>query len=120
MFLGVTEDKKEALKWFKRSASKDYIPAVYVLGLCYHYGNGIRKNKREALKFFRRAANNEYAAAVCMIGEYYYYGYIVDEDEEEAIKYFKRAAELGCERAAEILSRILLKNEEPHFDNLPF
>ena len=117
---GVTEDKKEALKWFKRSASKDYIPAVYVLGLCYHYGNGIRKNKREALKYFRRAANNEYAAAVCMIGEYYYYGYIVDEDEEEAIKYFKRAAELGCERAAEILSRILLKNEEPHFDNLPF
>ena len=117
---GVTEDKKEALKWFKRSASKDYIPAVYVLGLCYHYGNGIKKNKREALKYFRRAANNEYAAAVCMIGEYYYYGYIVDEDEEEAIKYFKRAAELGCERAAEILSRILLKNEEPHFDNLPF
>jgi TPR repeat protein len=55
-----------------------------------------------------------------MIGEYYYYGYIVDEDEEEAAKYFKRAAELGNERAAEILSRILLKNEEPHFDDLPF
>ena len=72
------------------------------------------------MKYFRRAAKNEYAAAVCKIGEYYYYGYIVDEDEEEAIKFFKRAAELGCERAAEILSRILLKNEEPHFDNLPF
>ena len=117
---GAAEDKIEALKWYKLSASKDYIPAVYVLGLCYYYGNGIRKNKREALKYFRRAAKNEYAAAVCMIGEYYYYGYIVDGDEEEAIKYFKRAAELGYERAAEILSRILLKNEEPHFDDLPF
>ena len=117
---GAAEDKIEALKWYKRSASKDYIPAVYVLGLCYYYGNGIRKNKREALKYFRRAAKNEYAAALSMIGEYYYYGYIVDEDEEEAIKYFKRAAELGYERAAEILSRILLKNEEPHFDDLPF
>ena len=72
------------------------------------------------MKYFRRAANNEYAAAVCMIGEYYYYGYIVDEDEEEAIKYFKRAAELGCERAADILSEILLKNEKPRLDDLQF
>jgi TPR repeat protein len=117
---GAAEDKIEALKWYKRSASKDYIPAVYVLGLCYYYGNGIRKNKREALRYFRRAAKNEYAAAVCMIGEYYYYGYIVDEDEEEAVKYFKRAAELGNERAAEILSRILLKNKEPRLEDLPF
>ena len=118
--IGVAEDKKEALKWYKRSASKGYILAVYVLGLCYYCGNGIRKNKREALKYFRRAANKDYAAAVCMIGEYYYYGYIVDEDEEEAIKYFKRAAELGSERAAEFLSRVLLKSEEPRFDDLPF
>ena len=117
---GVAEDKKEALKWFKRSASKDYIPAVYALGLCYYFGNGVRKNKREALKYFRRAAQKEYAAAVCMIGEYYYYGYIVDEDEEEAIKYFKRAAELGDKDAAEILSRLLLKSEEPRFDDLPY
>ena len=117
---GAAEDKIEALKWYKRSASKDYIPAVYVLGLCYYYGNGIRKNKREALRYFRRAAKNECAAAVCMIGEYYYYGYIVDEDEEEAAKYFKRAAELGNERAAEILSRILLKNKEPSLEDLPF
>ena len=117
---GAAEDKIEALKWYKRSASKDYIPAVYILGLCYYYGNGIRKNKREALRYFRRAAKNEYAAAVCMIGEYYYYGYIVDEDEEEAAKYFKRAAELGNERAAEILSRILLKNKEPRLEDLPF
>lgn len=117
---GAAEDKIEALKWYKRSASKDYIPAVYVLGLCYYYGNGIRKNKREALRYFRRAAKNECAAAVCMIGEYYYYGYIVDEDEEEAAKYFKRAAELGNERAAEILSRILLKNKEPSLEGLPF
>ena len=117
---GAAEDKIEALKWYKRSASKDYIPAVYILGLCYYFGNGIRKNKREALRYFRRAAKNEYAAAVCMIGEYYYYGYIVDEDEEEAAKYFKRAAELGNERAAEILSRILLKNKEPRLEDLPF
>lgn len=110
---GCEENKKEAVKWFKRSASKDYIPAVYALGLCYHYGNGVRKNKKEALKYFRRAAKYDYAEAVCMIGEYYYYGDIVDEDEEEAIRYFKRAAELGCERAAEILSRILQKSEEP-------
>lgn len=117
---GAAEDKIEALKWYKRSASKDYIPAVYILGLCYYFGNGIRKNKREALRYFRRAAKIEYAAAVCMIGEYYYYGYIVDEDEEEAAKYFKRAAELGNERAAEILSRILLKNKEPRLEDLPF
>ena len=64
-------------------------------------------------------SRNVSEAAVYMIGEYYYYGYIVDEDEEEAIKYFKRAAELGCERAAEILSRILLRNEEPRLDELP-
>lgn len=120
---GVEEDKKEAVKWFKRSASKDYISAVHILGLCYYFGNGVRKNKKEALKCFKRAAKHEYAEAVFMIG-YYYYNDIVDE--EEAIKYYKRAAELGCKTAAEILSRILQKSEEPcyddliHEDDLPF
>ncbi len=114
---GVERDTKEAVKWFKRSASKDYIPAVYVLGLCYYFGNGVRMNMREALKCFKRAAKYDYAEAIYMIG-YYYYNDIVDE--EEAIKYYKRAAELGCETAAEILSRILLKSEEPCYDDVPF
>lgn len=114
---GVERDTKEAVKWFKRSASKDYIPAVYTLGLCYYFGNGVRKNKKEALKCFKRAAKYDYAEAIYMIG-YYYYDEIVDE--EEAIRYYKRAAELGCKRAAEILSRVLMKSEEPRYDDVPF
>ena len=114
---GVERDTKEAVKWFKRSASKDYIPAVYALGLCYYFGNGVRKNKKEALKCFKRAAKYDYAEAIYMIG-YYYYDEIVDE--EEAIRYYKRAAELGCKRAAEILSRVLMKSEEPRYDDVPF
>ncbi len=115
--LGIKESKKEAVKWFKRSASKDYIPAVYTLGLCYFFGNGVRKNKKEALKCFKRAAKYDDAEAIYMIG-YYYYNDIVDE--EEAIKHYKRSAELGCEKAAEILSRILQKSEEPCYDDVPF
>ena len=114
---GVERDTKEAVKWFKRSASKDYIPAVYALGLCYYFGNGVRKNKKEALKCFKRAAKYDYAEAIYMIG-YYYYDEIVDE--EEAIRYYKRAAELGCKRAVEILSRVLMKSEGPRYDDVPF
>ena len=115
--LGIKESKKEAVKWCKRAASKDYIPAVHVLGLCYYFGNGVRMNMREALKCFKRAAKYDYAEAVWMNGNYYY---DIVHDEEEGIRYYKRAAELGCEKAAEILSRILLKSEEPCYDDVPF
>ena len=63
------ENNKDAVKWFKRSASKGFIPAFFALGLCYYFGNGVRKNKKEALKFFKRAAKYGYAEAVCMIGD---------------------------------------------------
>lgn len=110
--LGIDEENnKDAVKWFKRSASKGFIPAFFALGLCYYFGNGVRKNKKEALKFFKRAAKYGYAEAVCMIGDYYFDDIV---DEEEAVRYYKRAVELGCERAAEILSlRGLQKSEEP-------
>ena len=45
-----------------------------------------------------------------MIGDYYYEDI---DDKEEAIKYYKRVSELGYERAAERLSRILPKGEGP-------
>ena len=45
-----------------------------------------------------------------MIGDYYYDDI---DDKEEAIRYYKRAAELGVETAAENLSRVLQKSEEP-------
>lgn len=115
--LGIKESKKEAVKWCKRAASKDYIPAVHVLGLCYYFGNGVRMNMKEALKCFKRAAKYDYAEAVWMIGNYYY---DIVHDEEEGIRYYKRAAELGCEKAAEILSRVLQKSEEPCYDDVPF
>lgn len=68
-FDGDEENNKDAVKWFKRSASKGFIPAFFALGLCYYFGNGVRKNKKEALKFFKRAAKYGYAEAVCMIGD---------------------------------------------------
>ena len=102
------DDDKEAVKLFKLSASKGFIPAFFALGLCYNYGNGVRKNKKKALKWFKKAAKYDYAEAVYMIGEYYYNDIA---DKEEAISYYKRAAELGCKLASETLARILPESE---------
>ena len=94
---GVTQDRAEAVKWF-RKAAEQFIPdseAEYMLGVCYRDGLGVDRDRAEAVKWFRKGAGhaddyNAYGLGVC-----YMEGYGVEQDMKEAVKWFLKAAEQG-------------------------
>jgi TPR repeat protein len=46
----------EAIQHLERSASMDYMPAIYVLGLMHERGEGVGVDKDKAWRFYERAA----------------------------------------------------------------
>jgi uncharacterized protein len=60
---GVTQDFKEAIKWFQLAAKQEYPNAQYSLGLRYMQGQGVAQDFKEAIKWFRRAEENGFTKA---------------------------------------------------------
>ena len=61
---GVTQDYKEAEKWYRKAAEQGYADAQYNLGLMYGKGQGVLQDNVYAHMWFNIAASNGYAAAV--------------------------------------------------------
>jgi len=53
---GVSQDYKEAARWFRKAAEQGYAAAQSNLGLLFHLGQGVPQDYKEALKWFRKAA----------------------------------------------------------------
>jgi TPR repeat protein len=53
---GVPKDYVEAVKWVRKAAEQNDVPAQSVLGICYFKGQGVKKDYTEAVKWFRKAA----------------------------------------------------------------
>ncbi|HIF03665.1 MAG TPA: sel1 repeat family protein, partial [Nitrospinaceae bacterium] len=78
--LGVDQDYKEAVKWFKKSAEQGYANAQYNLGVLYEDGQGVRKDYKQAFKWYRKAAEQGYANAQFNLGFMYDHGQGVRKD----------------------------------------
>ena len=96
---GVTQDKEEAAKWYRKAAEQGYAKAQYNLGASYHFGEGVEQNLREGVKWFRKAAEQGFATAQFGLGECYYHGQGVGQDDKEAIRWYRLAAEQGYDKA---------------------
>ena len=91
---GVTEDKEQAVAYFKKASANDIV-ALYKLGICYYSGHGVEQNYEEAVRCFKDAAERgvteaEYNLAVC-----YYNGEGVEHDYKKAFDLYSAAAERG-------------------------
>ena len=54
--VGVPEDKKEALKWYRKAAEQGHAKAQFNLGVMYGKGEGVPKDYKEVAKWIRKAA----------------------------------------------------------------
>ena len=54
---GVTEDKEQAVAYFKKASANDPM-ALSKLGICYYSGQGVEQNYKEAVKCFKTAAEH--------------------------------------------------------------
>ncbi|MDD1625819.1 MAG: sel1 repeat family protein, partial [Methylococcaceae bacterium] len=64
----VTQDYKEAIKWYRLSAEQGYALAQYNLGTMYAQGQGIAQDYKEAFKWYQKAAEQGEALAQCNLG----------------------------------------------------
>ena len=92
---GVSQNDREAVKWYRLAAEQGIANAQSSLGVMYDNGYGVPENDREAVKWFRLAAEQGDANAQYNLGLMYANGYGVTENDREAVKWFRLAAEQG-------------------------
>ena len=54
---------KQAVYWFRKSANQGFDDAQYILGLCYHDGEGVTQNTQQAVYWLRKAAEQGHEGA---------------------------------------------------------
>ena len=97
--LGVIEDDKEAVKWFRLAAEQGEALAQYNLGLMYGGGDGVIEDYREAVKWFRLAAEQGHAVAQYRLGLMFASGQGVIQDNVSAHMWWNIAGANGHEKA---------------------
>jgi len=85
---GVSQDDKEAAKWYRLAADQGNEVAQLDLGLMYYAGQGVSRDYREAAKWCRLAAEQGMAEAQLSLGEMYREGQGVPQDYTQAHMWF--------------------------------
>lgn len=93
-------DYAGAMKSFQEEGSAD---SLYMVGLMYDRGEGVKQDKKEAAQWFRKAAELGDVRAQYRLGQMYQFGYGVEQDNQEAVKWYRKAAGQGFESARNAL-----------------
>jgi len=95
--VGVEQDYREALKWYRKAADQGYAKAQRNLANMYHTGHGVPQDIAEGLKWFRRAAKQEDTQAQNQLGTIFAMGTGVPKDIVQACQWFTLSAAAGDE-----------------------
>ena len=122
--LGIPQDYKEAVKWYRLAADQGYASAQFLLGTMYFNGQGVPQDYKEAVKWYRLAADQGNPGAQSNLGLMYDNGQGVPQDYKEAVKWYRLAADQGNAEAQSNLNamnnNIQPVKENPGFNFLSF
>ncbi len=90
---GVTQDYKEAVKWWTKSAEHGNAGGQCVLGICYYMGDGVTQDYKEAVKWFTKSAEQGDQTGQLLLAKCYERGVGVAKDPKEALKRYIKASE---------------------------
>lgn len=93
--LGVRQNDRKAMVFFKNSAKRGYLPALYNVGLMHKYGHGVEQNYRIANKCFDLADSLGFQKADYAIAYSYNKGQGRRQNYEKAMFYYQRGADKG-------------------------
>jgi TPR repeat protein len=82
--LGVTQDHKEAFKWFRKAAEQNDALAELSLAVCYFRGIGVSQSLDDAFLWAQKSAIQGVADAQLGLGYFYARGQGVETDMYEA------------------------------------
>ncbi len=97
--IGVSQDYKEAAKWYQKSAEQGNSEAQSNLAYCYSQGHGLPQDQIEAFKWWSKAAQQGHALAQFSLGCCYQNGEGVAPNLIQAIIWYHKAAEQGLTAA---------------------
>lgn len=103
--IGVEQNDKQALIWFKRASALDNTDAMYNLGVLYMQGRGVIRSPKDASYWWQQAATRGNPYAQYNLGVLYAYGTSVEQDTEKALYWWQRAARQGQPEAQQALHR---------------
>ena len=86
---GCEIDNLKAYLWYKKSATQDYIYALYKLGTCNFFGIGCDVDEDSAFRCYKKAASQGYERAYMDLGRCYMIGIGTETDYDEAFKFKK-------------------------------
>lgn len=92
---GVTQDYKEAVKWYRLVAEQGHAAGQLNLGSMYFNGEGVTQDHNKAVEWYLLAAEQGDAMAQCNLGVMYDYGLGVPEDNLTAYAWYSIAASKG-------------------------
>jgi len=70
--MGVPQDYREAVRWYRAAAEQGYASAQYQLGEEYYDGEGVPQDYQEAVRWYRAAAEQGHTLARSYLGFMYY------------------------------------------------
>jgi len=92
---GVTEDKKEGVRWHRKAAEQGHVGSQVELGYAYIYGWGVIKDHKKSVKWFRKAAEQGDTTGQNNLGYAYRSGRGVIKDHKKSVSWFQKSAEQG-------------------------
>ncbi len=86
------KDFKMALYWFRRSINQMEGRAMYNLGYCFYFGDGVALDKDSATHYFKLAAEMGVIDAQCDLALCYFFGDGVEKNNELVAYWYQKAA----------------------------
>jgi len=126
LYYGIGTEKKwpEAVRWLAAAVETNDTNdgALYLLGICYYFGDGVNQDRKKAVELYRQAAALEHAGAACELGLCYIDGDGVERNVDEGIRWLETAVSFGSSVAEEKLemvrdARIMSDVEPVHVEN---
>ncbi len=89
------EDYVQAVYWAKKAAQQDNVDALWVLGLAYEHGRGVKQNDEMAKMVYNRGSELDHAPCLQNLACYYLRDDQTPGSHQEGFRLLLRAAELG-------------------------
>lgn len=89
------EDRKEAFKWFERSADMGYPNAMHQVGLMYRDGVGTARDFGKMAESLGKASEQGFLPSVTLLADLYLQGKLLPRDEKKAFNLYLKGASLG-------------------------
>jgi uncharacterized protein len=93
--LNVSQDHREAVRWWQRAAQAGFAPAQLDLADSYFEGRGVEQDHGAAAYWYKRAAEQGAPLAWLRLAFMYEHGLGIEQDDFIALRWYRRAAELG-------------------------